>query len=121
MILLKLNRCDFIAVFCFYGKKKHASKALEYLISYPGLSPLEYQIPVLLHTSRELLFLKKKFRSFYNAWLCSAQACGRYGGRKEFGQGNWNILKNKTQHNSNVKKITTNVVIWLKNTKDMGV
>lgn len=62
MILLKLNRCDFIAVFCFY--EKCASKALEYFISYPGLSPLEYQIPVLLHTSGELLFLKKSSEAF---------------------------------------------------------
>lgn len=65
MILLKLRR-DVILLLSsvLMRNTKHASKTLEYLVSYLDLSPAEYQIPVLLHTSRELLFLKKVQKLF---------------------------------------------------------
>ena len=89
------------------------------MTSYLGLSPLEYQIPVLLHTSRELLFLKKSSESFIMHDCTQPSPVGGMEEERNLARG-IETLKNKTQHNNNVKKIPTNV-IWLKNAKDMGL
>lgn len=72
--IVQINRCDFsetlrtdvilLLSFVFIKKTKYASEASEYLICFHDLSPAEYEIPVLLHSSGELLFPKKVQKLF---------------------------------------------------------
>lgn len=50
--------------FCLYQRTKYASKALEYLICYYHLSPAEYEILVLLCSSREATLSEKSSEAF---------------------------------------------------------